>query len=100
MINQVSRSLEAFVAEAALKALRHFMNIFDVLLQCIQIGGLFATVPTGVVQLLCFVVLHVPVVGFEISQVVPAYAASNAVFGSPVMRLHVFLDSIFRSESL
>lgn len=100
MINQVSRSLEAFVAEAALKALRHFMNIFDVLLQCIQIGGLFATIPTRVVQLLCFVVLHVPIEGFEISQVVPAYATSNAVFGSSVMRLHVLLDSIFCSESL
>lgn len=100
MIDQVSRSLEAFVAEAALKALRHFVDVFYVLFQCIQIGRLFAAIPTGVIQLFCFVVLDMPVERFEISQVVPTYATSNAVFGSSIVRLHMFFDRIFCSERL
>lgn len=100
VVLQVARPLEALLAEPALMLLRHLVDVLDVLLQRVQVWRLLAAVGASVVQVLRPVVLHVPIVGFQVGEVMSANLAPDAILRPSRVRLHVLVDGVLRAECL
>lgn len=100
MVDEISRSLETFVAVPALESFRHLMNVLYMLLQSISVWRFFPAIAASVVEFFGSVILAVPVIRLNVCKEVSADFTTNSVFVPSTMRLHVLVHGILRSESL
>src|SRR4051812_27399838 len=76
------------------------MNVLHMFLQSIPVRRFLATIAASVVELFGSVILHMPIVGLQVSQEMPADFTTDSILSSSRMRFHVFFDGILCSESL
>lgn len=100
MIDQIAWSFEALFTETTWIALRWFVNILNVFLQCVQVRRSLPAIAAGVFELLRSVIFDVAIVRLEISQEMSANFTAHSVLSTSGMCLHVLIYCIFGFECL